>query len=1271
METDALSAEPAETDVMTKSSTVSGTVDDALSGAVPGQRPQSMPKIAIPKQQQYAQSNPTTPTSPRDSPRHSHHQRPHQHCSGTRISPTQASVTTPRHSHYGRSRQVNPETSSPMRTPRRDSSLSQPLPDVLPALPPLIPVSSSTYPLSPSALKTASFKPASARATIPIDTSAARDLDYEQTQHNGAYFVSQGAISSPKSALGSTATPAPGYIREGLQHTDLAMQLVQEDQHQSGDHMQASATTDTTKLSPEAADSADQGQWAESPRKYLERIKETVSKAELGNLLSKGSDPFHQAVLRVHMESFDFRRDPIDLALRKFLLDFYFPKEAQQIDRVLEAFANRYHACNPQLFRSSEVVYTIAFSLMLLHTDAHNKNVRFKMSKEQYVRQARSIDGVSTIPADILEVLYDNITYLKFVYAEDELDVDGQRMTEVQSSTGSWFPRRRTTSNQRTDSYSMIRHGSIAQLTPDLSDLIPFRWPYYWKGTIEMVDNVQINNQFNSAPLAPIQGLCSKRYSQHMQMQGCSSAASGAEHQDIAPTDSRSNCAELKIVKHGILARKIDMEHGKKSAVRGWRDLGVILSGSQLLFFTDIGWFQQQRASLVGFDPRAPPDTVGYCVTDLGEGSLPIPQALISTLDSIAVVDSSYQKYPHVFRLVCPNGKQYLFRTESEYDMNDWMAKINYASAFKTAGVRLRNYHVAWAGDVFWIKDEQGRHQLRRRQQQKHQQQKAAPELVDGRAQLVQSKMKDIDRQITTCSASLASELRLARGLEVMIPLQNSTRQKIVQSAAVVGKRLRHLMLERTKLDCFRTILERDLGVVAAGQEDGLGLSLKGSLSGTTEFSPSSLSSKTVRTGWVADTQHSESEYMPGRFSKMAIPASVSMRDHLDNPKEEFVLESSRTSQSSSRSSKTVPRSRLNLPDFHRTVSDNALPDVRRMQPFRGSDAPLGPVAIQAAIIDAARGHLGPTQSTVSSPDPNHYQDSHLSLGLQGPQLASNPSLLSPDSPSVRASGRSRALSMPGQRPSMMPRTVSIYSSSSQTASRLRRMLEQGLGHLKWGRSSSSGGSSLRSETSFPVSDESIINTEDADCIPSRPTQVDLSSQNQAKERMNISQEEYVDVEGGQQGEALSITILPTESVPPGSSCSLQDQEQHHGGGTEDTASAAVEVLLPPLPLTERGRAQPTLDTTGDDSFVDDGEDEVAIHHEHHASTSLEQSFVMMVTTDYVTDDDDQQNEESEDETEAQDSHDGNSGELLPRMLTKDLNLSLQLDVPSLSILLD
>jgi len=60
------------------------------------------------------------------------------------------------------------------------------------------------------------------------------------------------------------------------------------------------------------------------------------------------------------------------------------------------------------------------------------------------------------------------------------------------------------------------------------------------------------------------------------------------------------------------------------------------------------------------------------------------------TADSIAVYESTYTKHPHVFRLVGVKGYQYLFQAESESEMNDWIAKINYAAAFKTSGIKMR-----------------------------------------------------------------------------------------------------------------------------------------------------------------------------------------------------------------------------------------------------------------------------------------------------------------------------------------------------------------------------------------------------------------------------------------------------------------------------------------------------------------------------------------------------------------------------------------------------
>lgn len=47
-----------------------------------------------------------------------------------------------------------------------------------------------------------------------------------------------------------------------------------------------------------------------------------------------------------------FNGDPLDVALRKLLMDVGLPRETQQIDRVMETFAKRYLECNQSLFVS-------------------------------------------------------------------------------------------------------------------------------------------------------------------------------------------------------------------------------------------------------------------------------------------------------------------------------------------------------------------------------------------------------------------------------------------------------------------------------------------------------------------------------------------------------------------------------------------------------------------------------------------------------------------------------------------------------------------------------------------------------------------------------------------------------------------------------------------------------------------------------------------------------------------------------------------------------
>ena len=90
----------------------------------------------------------------------------------------------------------------------------------------------------------------------------------------------------------------------------------------------------------------------DTPAKYLMRLEEAVSRGVVATILSKSADDFSKNVLRSYMRGFNFFGYPLDMSTRKLLMEVELPKETQQIDRVLQAFANRYHECNPGVYDS-------------------------------------------------------------------------------------------------------------------------------------------------------------------------------------------------------------------------------------------------------------------------------------------------------------------------------------------------------------------------------------------------------------------------------------------------------------------------------------------------------------------------------------------------------------------------------------------------------------------------------------------------------------------------------------------------------------------------------------------------------------------------------------------------------------------------------------------------------------------------------------------------------------------------------------------------------
>ena len=90
---------------------------------------------------------------------------------------------------------------------------------------------------------------------------------------------------------------------------------------------------------------------------------------------------------------------PLDRALRLAFAALHMPGEAQKVDRVMQAFAAALHRDAPGPFVDAKAAYVMAFSAMLLNTDAHNAAVRNKMSREQFVGNNKGINGGGDVPS--------------------------------------------------------------------------------------------------------------------------------------------------------------------------------------------------------------------------------------------------------------------------------------------------------------------------------------------------------------------------------------------------------------------------------------------------------------------------------------------------------------------------------------------------------------------------------------------------------------------------------------------------------------------------------------------------------------------------------------------------------------------------------------------------------------------------------------------------------------------------------------------------------
>ncbi|GAA5933388.1 uncharacterized protein JCM15063_001302 [Sporobolomyces koalae] len=704
----------------------------------------------------------------------------------------------------------------------------------------------------------------------------------------------------------------------------------------------------------------------ETPDQFVKRLIEgegdqaegRVAKGDISRVLSASAEPFYEQALAAYLRLFPFGSLPLDIALRLFLCSSSLPPETQQIDRVMEAFARRWCECNPDLFvaadtvetndaaatlareghaagktrtAASDIPYVLAFSMVMLNTDAFNPNAKSKMTKADYVKNTR-IDGVNT---EILEYLYDQITLAPFVFVDEDnpasaffdpsptLAISSSRNEPVTpgaslaaSNTSSGFF---SSSNQKPkiDPYHFIATGQTARFRVDVESHIPFKSPFSYTGTTSFFNATSLHAIFARAPIlrASARTRASSRAQPAILTEGtpqsaaemsATPTATSLAGSPLVPTVStgtfiastaRDNpvVSSLKITKVGVLSRKEDLaEGGRKAASRKWKAWTVVLTGSQLLFFKDAHFAQSLQQSLdsaaASTQPR--PDDGHVLVFTL---QTPFkPDAVLSLANTAALFDTTYRRHPNVFRLVAPAGRQYLFQAHDSEDLDSWLHAINYAASFKSANVRIRplqpptlrsstsstlpppspamsiysaqttlepSSRMLWGstGSTFASRSDSPDLSARldglamthrvestatvrpttfakdladspapmsalRRQLDESRDGKPLPELpqvpfspplvplvVNSRADLLRTRIDNLDEAIERTRAQVQVDLRLAKHLAILTPFRSSTRERVLTAIPPIEKRVRQTRMSLVKLVCYREILSRDL----------------------------------------------------------------------------------------------------------------------------------------------------------------------------------------------------------------------------------------------------------------------------------------------------------------------------------------------------------------------------------------------------------------------------------------------------------------------------
>uniref|UniRef100_A0A3B4YVF6 IQ motif and Sec7 domain ArfGEF 2 n=1 Tax=Seriola lalandi dorsalis TaxID=1841481 RepID=A0A3B4YVF6_SERLL len=181
-----------------------------------------------------------------------------------------------------------------------------------------------------------------------------------------------------------------------------------------------------------------------------------LSRQMIGEFLGNRQKQFNKDVLDCVVDEMDFSGMDLDDALRKFQAQIKVQGEAQKVERLIEAFSQRYCVCNPTLvrqFQNPDTIFILAFAIILLNTDMYSPNVKAerKMKLEDFIKNLRGVDNGQDIPRDLLVGIYQRIQKWELRTNDDHVSqvqavervIVGKKPVSFQGQTVLSLPHRR------------------------------------------------------------------------------------------------------------------------------------------------------------------------------------------------------------------------------------------------------------------------------------------------------------------------------------------------------------------------------------------------------------------------------------------------------------------------------------------------------------------------------------------------------------------------------------------------------------------------------------------------------------------------------------------------------------------------------------------------------------------------------------------------------------------------------------------------------------